>query len=397
MLRTSSSSSSGWVAYPLERTTLELIVSNRVLLQNKHGAQAWSKIDTAVRSYMQALGTAGTNAMVVLLDQVIPKGASDPRAIKLLLKSLKSKYAAKYLLILGGDDIVPFYRQVDQTADERLDEVVLSDTYYVDFDENEQYHWPQLAVGRMPDGGPCGGLLVAQLQRAEAFHRNGGVPCPEARAGFSAHAWQKASVQTYAKLHRDLRHLYFCPPLGLDKDSLRGITEILESKYFPPGAILFFNLHGDRGKPFWWGEESLLGPITVYPNLIDHKFLSQLDLGAGVVLCENCHGAAIQGGAVGDNLALCALDRGAAAFFGCTVSSYAVNLPNGEPMGASGIDAIFQMLIYHLVQQRACFGDALREAKQFFMCQNAYDDKNAWGLVLLGDPLLRFQAPRRVL
>jgi len=110
-----------------------------------------------------------------------------------------------------------------------------------------------------------------------------------------------------------------------------------------------------------------------------------------IILSEACHAAAIHGRTPQDSLALCALRSGALAFVGCTTTCYAVSLPDGQPSGASGIDSLFQTMIYHMIKKRARFGDALREAKQFHIFFNAFDEKNILSLVLLGDPTLHFR------
>lgn len=366
---------------------MELVITNKARLIQKCGVAAWEQIRSTLDAYFEAIGSIGHDAELFLLDDITHGAAIEPKVLKAKLKELHNKTKAEYLLFLGGDDIVPFYRQPDQTPDQALDGNILSDSYYVDFNEFEHDHWPEMAVGRIPDGGD-GQLLVQMLTRTVAAHLAGGIPVSDKHAGFSTDTWQSASKMIYFRIDPIGDTLKLTPPLGLREGV--GINELIDVNHFPEGSLLFFNLHGHRQKPLWFGEKRIVGVPLWNPVLVDYELMNQTSLANNVILCEACHGAAISGRTPENSLALCALQRGAIAFFGSTVKSYAVTLPDGKPSGASGIDALFMTLIFNLVKMKMRFGDALCDAKQRQTFQNAYDEKNLFGLSLLGDPILCF-------
>jgi hypothetical protein len=275
--------------------------------------------------------------------------------------------------------------------------VILSDSYFVDFRENDEDHWPDVGVGRLPDGDVKDGkLLITLLENAARHHRAGGVSWTGGTVGLSTDTWQVASRQIYRRIDRTRQTLRFSPPLGPSLNKLGGVTETINRKAFPEGrGLLYFNLHGHPRNPIWWGEQRVAGIPLRTPELINVDLFRQLTLADCVLLSEACHGAAIHGGRTPENcLALAALGGGAAAFFGCTVSSYSLRLMKSTPYTESGIDGIFSRLLDLLINGRSRFGDAVRDVKQYFPFENAYDEKNILGLTLLGDPMLRLgEAP----
>jgi len=363
-----------------------LLVTHKGRLTARAGQGGWNKIEAAIDDYLDGLGSKGITAGLELLDWVVAEqpGADDQilldqRSIKAALGDLSANRSNHYLLILGGDDVVPFFRIKDASDDNVLDPFIFSDSYYADFTENDQDHYPELAVGRMPDGGQDEGkLLVSQLARARQLHQAGGVS-PRKSAGFAAKVWRAASEATYERIG-DPATLLLSPPL--ERDSF-------QANLLSGNTVLFFNVHGHRTLPRWYGDERILG-FPRQPELIDDGIMSQAQMADAVVFCEACHGAAIQPNRTPqDSLALCALQQGAAAFFGCTVKSYAVTLPDGAIHTESGIDQLFNYLIHQVIRRKERFGEALRDAKGYYRYNSAYDEKNILGSVLYGDPMLR--------
>lgn len=364
-----------------------LIVTDRSRLSEKYGKEGWAKINAGINAYLDALQTAGLDAVVAYMD-----GKSTPKAIKRAIHDHYAKLAMEHLLILGGDDIIPFYRLPDETPGERHSQEILSDSFYADFDENEADHFPVFGVGRFPDGGKVD-LLCAQCQRAAAWHSAGGLPWPSKYAGFSTQTWERASRQTFGHIDRSTKALRLCPPWGLRPAALSPNPELVTADLLPTGGILFFNLHGHPLEPRWWGAiqmAKLQNQELATAEVIDQALLAQADLSDCLVLSEACHAAAIHGRTPENSLALCALTQGAAAFFGCTTESYTVRLPDGLPHTQSGIDALFSYFIFQIANKRQ-FGAALGEAKRYFKYNTTYDIKNMLSLVLFGDPTLRFQ------
>lgn len=89
-----------------------------------------------------------------------------PGKLKLALHDLDEKLSSKgemigALLIIGGNDIIPFHQLPNPTDD--MDTSVPSDNPYASLDEN--YFIPQWPVGRMPDEkGTDAAFLLEQIR-----------------------------------------------------------------------------------------------------------------------------------------------------------------------------------------------------------------------------------------
>jgi hypothetical protein len=297
---------------------------------------------------------------------------------------------AKYVLILGGDNIVPFFRVPDRTPVAAPGQAILSDSYYFESHGSDLSHWPEAAVGRMPDGGDdVGELLVAQLGRSARAHRAGGLQLNGGNLGLSTHTWQVASASTYKRIDKFKKGFFTSPPIGRALSPAAGVKRLLDAAMLPKAGILFVNLHGHHAQPLWWGEQRVAGFPVRWPSVLDLKLAQQIDFTDTVVFCEACHGAAIHRHTTTSSLALCALKQGAPAFFGSTVATYSITSPDAAVHLEAGIDALFSHLIDQIVRRRARFGEALCDAKQYYQFDNAFDEKNGLGLTLLGDPMLR--------
>jgi hypothetical protein len=374
-----------------------IIITNRRLLQSKFSDIGWQEISEAIEDYRRALEGLGYESRFLLTDELYPPPSGRnvtnrlvaiSRSIKDLIKSVHSEHPANYLLILGGPDIVPFYPKADRTEDR--DRGILSDSYYVDFDEDEANHRPELAVGRMPDCGAAS-ILANQLRRAISAHLNQDVPVTRTKVGFSTETWSDASRRTYYHIDRTLRTLRFSPPTGIRSTRTNGVTELISGTEFSAGSVLFFNVHGRRDGSEWYGEHQSFIDKR-WPILLNSAILSQADLQGSVIFSEACHAAAIQGSTSANNIALAALSRGAIAFFGCTTTCYTELTRRGSGiLVLSGIDMVFHTLIRRILLRNDAFGDALVEAKQISGIRDKYDEKNILSLTLLGDPMLRLR------
>src|SRR4029079_3911728 len=96
---------------------MEIVLTNRARLQAKQAQAAWEQIQVACDSYINALASIGLATEMLFLDGLDGGHIQEPKAIKAKLHEWHGREEANYLLILGGDDIVPFYRQPDQTPD----------------------------------------------------------------------------------------------------------------------------------------------------------------------------------------------------------------------------------------------------------------------------------------
>ncbi len=372
------------------------LITHRERLGKKHGTGGWEKISTWIDNYVDTLASIGIDTEVTYLDETLSNVAAaqedEPKAIKAHIHRLYDRFQSdrQSLLILGGHDIVPLYPLLDKTDDWPLDKFALSDSFYVDFLEDEAQHTPQASIGRFPDGGADQGrLLAGQLRRACELHARGGILRLSHTAGLSTVKWKSATDHLYGRLSKTADRLLYSPPVGLKVSFLQGVKKKIVPRDLPADSILFFNVHGHRSNPEWFGQ----GTLGLQPKVVDAQLLRRAQLENCLLLCQACHGAAIHGRTTTDSLALCSLKKKAAAFVGCTVTSYSFSTPNGAPSTESGIDALFNRLVDNLVRCGMTLGESLRDAKSYIRLASNYDEKNVFGTIILGDPLLRYARP----
>ncbi|MGB9301312.1 MAG: C25 family cysteine peptidase, partial [Anaerolineae bacterium] len=158
-------------------------------------------------------------------------------------------------------------------------------------------------------------------------------------------------------------------------------------------TLSYFNLHGFRGSPYWYGHgdseyESPLVPIALTPLAV-----SWTSVEGTVVYSEACYGADLEREYPDGSIALNFLAGGALGFVGCTAMSYGTLAP---PL--SGAD-LLGVHLWEGILGGLSIGDALRRAKSLFLRdiaeQQGYldgeDQKALISFVLYGDPSLSLQ------
>jgi hypothetical protein len=339
------------------------------------------------------------------LDKVQP---TNPWAIKMMLHDIDRQLirrgrAIGSLLIIGGDDLLPFHRLPNPTDD--VDDDVPSDNPYGSTDDN--YFIPEWPVGRLPS--PCGRdpePLCRLLRHTIAAHRasapNGswlrrGWGWLFARArfwrrsqtdkpsaiGYAANIWKEASHEVFEPIGPE-NDLYTSPPLSAAN---APDAHKLEFSYF--------NLHGVEDGADWFGQRDLADGLDGPTFPLALRPIDVLGDGSApspkFVFTEACYGANILEKAVPD-AAMCLrfLDSGALALVGSTKISYgSVSTP------LIGADLLGRLFWENLLIGLSA-GEALRRAK-LYLAQTMHkrqnfldgeDQKTLISFVLYGDPLL---------
>lgn len=391
---------------------VEVILAWEEGLRERFGAAVLERIDDALRSLVRAVEQHGIAARVVYLDrppypELARPDPRKPEEIKQFLDALDQRLREEqldfhYLLLIGGDDLLPFARLPNPTDD--TDETVPSDNLYASRDPT--YLIPERAVGRLPDGGqPSPDLLLQLLEQSAA--RLSGVSVaqnrpgclsawipwshpkssPAKRFGLSAQVWAQASEEIFRRLPGQ-EPLRLCPPV---------CREGIVPAWLADTPYAYFNLHGAAESPNWYGQrdvtlpgEGPLMPVAFSPQEIPAGRVEGI-----IVYSEACYGAHILGKDPAKSIALRFLAEGALAVVGSTVISYGVAAP---PLGAADLLGAF---FWQHVLAGEPLGEALLQAKLDFTRevyqQQGYldgdDMKTLLEFVLYGDPLAAIAAP----
>lgn len=386
---------------------LYLILSSKSAITRKYGSAAFARLDADLRELGQTVREQrGIETLLVYVDDeatlaaygLRPVDPGQPDQVKALIDALEGRLEDRriaYLLIVGGESIVPFHKLPNPIDDQ--DEQVLSDNPYASRDAD--YFIPDRAVGRLPDGKGEGveflralirtaieghraaasrkGLLdaIAQaLRREEPLARNGHG------FGYSASIWRKASRLVFETIGEG-RHLRISPPLSYQ-----------ELKVAAPPRFSYFNLHGVEDGPNWYGQRDALFPADypLFPLALRPQDLSADTYSGSIVLSEACYGAYVTGKSSAESIALRLLALGALAFVGSTRVSYGAIAP---PLVCA--DLIGRYFWAGLLG-RLSVGEALlyakvslaREMQQRQGYLDGEDQKTLLSFVLYGDPAL---------
>jgi len=332
----------------------------------------------------------------------------DPWKIKLALIDLDACLKKKgemigALLIVGGDDIIPFHRLPNPIKDS--DAEVLSDNPYSTLDGN--YFIPEWPVGRLPgEPGNDAGLLLAQLYRVQrSYEKTEGLPgflgnlmktvngqkVPASKEGirwsrnrnfgYTAAIWRRSSLAAFHPVG-DGRDLLVSPP---------NISGKFDCKKIADASIAYINLHGLIDSPDWYGQKdpSERRESTEYPVAISPLDINKYLTSPKVIFSEACYGAHTVGKDDQTSLALKFISLGTRAFVGSTGISYgSMNTPliGGDLLGN---------YFWKMVKDGVTVGEALMKAKaelakemnrrQGFL--DGEDQKTILSFVLYGDPL----------
>lgn len=267
------------------------------------------------------------------------------------------------LLLLGGDDVIPFFR-LDNPCDDG-DEAVLSDNPYASRDDN--FTIPERICARIPDN-KSAEFMKKQLTKAK--------PIQKKSFGLTAKIWKRASENVFRPID-DPKKLKTSPPITSD----RFKKAWLQNKDF-----LYFNVHGSKISANWYGQQGAEYPVAMQPSNIKDA--------SGIVASESCYGAYILEKSQNDAMSLKFLDQDEVlGFCGSTTIAYG---PVAPP--SSEADLLVKYFFEYL-QQGMASGESLKNAKLDFarkaLRRHGFldddDQKTLLQFVLYGDPTIRMQ------
>ncbi|MEO8084031.1 MAG: C25 family cysteine peptidase [Ardenticatenales bacterium] len=403
-------------------TAAALIVTSRHRLWQRYGPEGIFAIEDGVRALTAAMDRRGLTGTLVYADGsplltalgVLPAAPSEPDGVARVVRDVARRMvwteeAARFVLILGDDGIVPFHRLPNPTDDD--DAVVLSDhPYGLDTpagdggsprgpraDEPSSFGArsldaaslaPSRAVGRMPDASlPA---LLAALAAAAAAHDRLAEGAPlllsDGAFGYSASVWKRAARGAFSAVGEP-QNLRLSPPLSFQDRPQPG----------PNGPrYRYYNLHGLSDGPDWYGQVD-----PTFPAGYEHYPVAlrpvDIDPAPGaVVFAEACHGAPTRVGSPGGAMAMAHLAGGCLAYVGATGVAYG-GLDGGLVAADLLAHRFWRALLGGLpagealaVAKAALIGEGL--ARQRYL--DAEDVKAIHNFVLYGDPSL-VHAPSR--
>jgi hypothetical protein len=392
---------------------LYLIVSNKRGLIRKYKQSGFRQLDHDLRQLERTIEEhTHMQAIIIYVDDeaslapygMEPVDPANPWQVKTLIDNLDTRLteqgqAVRYILIVGGNSIIPFHLLPNPIDDQ--DTNVPSDNPYASRDVN--YLIPDRAVGRMPDGeGESVEFLHTLLRTAIAGHQKPAAPkgllsdlintlwSAETRKengnglGYSASIWRRASRAVF-KTIGDNRRLRTSPPFAYEEF---GIAEQLQFSYF--------NLHGIEDGAEWYGQPDALFPADypLFPVALRPQDLSPEEHANSIVFTEACYGANILGKNTDTSIALRFLASRALALIGSTKIAYGSLAP--PLVGADLVSKNF----WEGLQTGLTVGEALKYAK-INMAKELHgrqgyldgeDQKTLISFVLYGDPSLTITA-----
>jgi len=401
------------------RFPMYIILSTKKGLNQQYGPQTSAVIDKEMKLLAEAVKAQKTwGSLVYYPDDAennpklgLPVSKSiDPWEIKLALADLDKILSAKgsmvgAVLIVGGDEVVPYHRLPNPTDDG--DTEVFSDNPYSTLDSN--YFIPEWPVGRIPgERGSDASLLLLKLREATALHNPGKSKKGLAEQlrpgleiiqqlinfillkpsyngkknfGYTAAVWQKSSSSVFKQIGESDQMLISPPEYS-------GSFPGERINYSDLG---YFNLHGLIDSGDWYGQPDASGSVSGvdYPIAIKPKDLHKNSKAPEVVFSEACYGGYVNKKSEEDSLALTFLAIGTKAVVGSTSISYgSVTTPL---IGADLLGYLF----WKYLKSGLRVGDSLVKAKIDFVREmnkrqnflDGEDQKTLVSFVLYGDPL----------
>lgn len=378
--------------------SVKLCITSRRNLSNKYAAADIKKIDTVVKKWIAADNKRGINTVLVAVDDaasMAPHGVAPiagtvtAAKAKRVIDKLWKKLQPDYLVILGAQDIIPYFEVPNPSKNkDDTDVLVPTDNPYAcdkafDINVRASYLVPSRVYGRIPDmvgdGDPAwitsylARATSYQAQSASYFADNYAVCCDE---------WAEAGRKSMAHFGASPGMLMISPPV---KDGTKSAQKRLASR------LHMIKCHGAELDPRFFGQAGDDFPPVLESATLKSK-LTNNTLAAAVC----CYGAQIYSPSdaratqKGDwPLASTYLRNGALGFAGSTMIAW---VGSSEMMCADWIVAGF----LKSALGGASLGRALLDSKLGYLqwldqqgqTPDLPDEKTMLEFVLLGDPSL---------
>jgi hypothetical protein len=356
-----------------------LAVTMRAPLVRRYGDGAYEKIRNAISELGDAAG-----AVTVALDDVDEMkavgvgpaiGTDTGSVLSAVRQFTRAGSGATSLLLIGGDQIIPYWRITNPVGDRSIDpdDQVLSDNPYGStVDSWGEYLAPSISIGRLTDfarGTAEDFISLLQSARSNSLSR---VVRSHSTAVVNLE-WAEFSRSAASTLPGPV-DWHFAPGYRMNSDSSDSDRE-----------CLYFNLHGFSGQAAWKGYDSVRSTFVtaVTPDAFDSANVS-----GTVVFAENCYGAETAGRTPNNSCAL-RLVREGAAFIGATGLAYGSHVTPDFVLDDADLLAQY---FWNACRQGRPIGAALNSARSGYLGGmnaidvNPFKKKTLLQFVLLGDP-----------
>jgi hypothetical protein len=388
-------------------TSSQVILTHRQALTRKYGPRGFAAIDQALRELAER--TERSQGMETRLlyadeaDSVKPYGTwpsdpSDAASVKRLIEAIHTHATdrdqkAPSILLVGGDDILPFYRW-PRTEEGH----VLTDALYAA--AGDQLFRPARPVGRIPDAAnPDLGYFLHVIASAAEGHEmaraantfgnrlrqaltgsaRGGQAIPA--YGYTASLWKEATREVFRAIG-DPDALRISPPLSR--------ADFAQARTGP--ALMFFGLSGLRRRPGWYGQcdPTFAADSTPFPLVVSPEDIIPWQSPSAIVFSQAGFAGDLTAKTPRASMTLRLLATQAIAVISSTAMAHGSLTP--PLVGADLLARYF----WEALGEGARTGEALRTAKVRFardmMAYQGYldldDQKTLLAFTLFGDPAI---------
>ncbi|PKP55273.1 MAG: hypothetical protein CVT89_08955, partial [Candidatus Altiarchaeales archaeon HGW-Altiarchaeales-2] len=261
--------------------------------------------------------------------------------IKKFIDNIDNTEKVNSFLIVGGDDVIPFFKLKNPAGDDG-DEIVYSDNPYASKDND--YFIPERCLGRIPDGNNAE-FLISILENFIGVKKDR----RKGKFGYTAFEWIKASKEVYKAING--RTLKISPPVKSNN---------VETKWLNKKKFFYFNLHGSEETKYWYGQKGENYPVAFSP-----ENLNDVNCNNAVIFSEACYGANIINKSASDAISLKFLERKAI----CVVASTKIAYGPSEPPSTDA-DLLGKLFFKNVINKES-FGIALMKAKQNFVVESS--------------------------
>lgn len=338
-------------AQPKPDTYYGIILTNFKKIAATAGEAAGNALKKNLQQYITELKKRGICYLVLDASNNQFKNLSEPnwkRHVNLLRKAsnkISKQLGAdtRFLLILGGHEIIPMPVFENPTAAKSRDKDVDTDLPYSTLSvgnllEDATAREPLLPVGRIPTGNKVdvnhiANVLANTLQAIPKMRT-------DKTFGLSANCWQAVSSEINSRVAND--QLYISPGLTIEN---------LSQYYSPDAQLHYFNLHGSDKSAAWFGQKGDAYPVAFSPQAIIQN--RQYN----IVGVEACYGARFIGLDTNESILLSALAGKTVSFVGSSRIAWG---PSAPPMNLA--DVVIHDFLAR-IQQGQTAGEALLQAR----------------------------------
>lgn len=352
-----------------------LVIYNPSKLSEKYGSQ--NNLSKSIERLSDSLEIQGFTPNIVRLN------SSSPSDLKKQVKDSIISFKPDYVLLIGGDDSIPFYKVSNPLIDDTgapvipEDDFVLSDNPYSLSQDPLKPSTP--AIGRIIDPSDNKGQQEFAKQIESLAKKN------KIETGML-----KLISKDTEKMYEAMSGQQLVSPtftIGSDKhdkEKVKVLVTLLQGSY----STSIVALHGNIGSE----PQFFLGKTNVDDSgllVLDSELPLNFSLSGKVFLSDSCYGASPTrptGGSIPVNLII----SGAKAFIGSTETSYSSTRLSKDSKEKDFIDAgVTNALIYFTkkyYEQGIPIGKALNLAKEKLDLSLSINRLTSLEYVLLGRP-----------